>query len=238
MKYLFLILFFTFVAKAETKSTADVKAAESEVQPVTIPAPSQIQPSKPEATPVPEKHFIAVGQPGGIGPGWLYTFGSSFGYYLDPRIIVLADASLGMSAGASASEEKNPTGSATYATTAGLHIKAFAGKWFYFRGGFDRRNVNWNYSFRDADRNVVSAQRFEASSLGMTVAIGSQWTIKKFTFGADWFGLHYPFHVTIHTEEMVGPVGTNTLHDLRVEEDEHMRRLMPLAGRVYFGASW
>ena len=87
-------------------------------------------------------------------------------------------------------------------------------------------------------KEVVSAQRFEGASLGITFAVGSQWTFKKFTFGADWIGFNIPIGYVVHGEETVGPTSSTTRNDMWREEDRQLKYLQPVAARVYAGASW
>jgi hypothetical protein len=186
----------------------------------------------------PEKRFVIVGQPVGIGPGYVYTIGGSFGFFLAPNLVLLVDTTIGLSHGATMDNDAS-SGSNTEASSAGIHLKHFTNKWLYVRGGIDQRNVKWNYTNKNnVTKEVVSAQRFEANSVGATFAIGSQWTFRKFTFGADWVGLYYPFTATVHTEELVGPSGPNSLRDMREEEDKQIRGFQPLAARIYAGMSW
>ncbi len=177
-----------------------------------------------------DKKWFVTGQAVGIGPiPGTTTSGFAFGYFINPDLILSAEAVGGNSSGTFFDFFSNRK---LRYNSAGMHLKNFLSTNFYIKGGVDYNRFSEDYSslFFGA-----SSHGFESEFYSGAIAIGNQWQFSHFTIGCDWVGYTLPISSKI-TSEYYSSASEKTY----LEDDESRYTKMGGAEglRFYLGFSW
>lgn len=176
-----------------------------------------------------DKTFIATGQVFGVGPipGSL-TQGGSFGYFINPDLIISLEVVSGNSP--IILFDINSYRSVKY-NSVGIHAKNFVGRSFYFKGGVDVNRFTEDF----VGFNIANRHGFDSDSTSASIAIGNQWQFSHFTLGCDWVGATLPLTSNIKSE-----YASDNYEKASLEDDK--TRYLKSTGlqllRFYLGASW
>lgn len=138
-----------------------------------------------------DKTFYLSGQPIGLTVGGSLdtVSGGTFGYYLNPNLILSLDASI------TYSPEASDYGYHDTIFTIGPHIKFFYVSNFYLKVGFVYRNIESKHH----DYSSYPYEVTKVSESGFDVAFGNQWQIYKVTLGLDWVTELFPVTKNVTT---------------------------------------
>lgn len=117
----------------------------------------------------------------------------------------------------------------------GLHYKHFAGNSFYFKTGFDFRQIQLSYE--DLTGPDTEAYEFEGNTIGASFTIGNQWQWENFSIGCDWFGLSAPLTKEV-TSENIKVASSFAEKNMKSDQDSYLDRTNIQLLRLYVGYSF
>lgn len=175
------------------------------------------------------KTFVATAQIVGLGPipGSL-TQGLSFGYFINPDLIISVEAVSGQSP--LILFDIVSYRSVKY-NSVGVHFKKFIGRTFYFKAGADVNRFTEDY----VGYPSTNTYGFDSDSVSTSIVIGNQWQISNFTIGCDWVGATLPISSNIKSEYAST---TYNKTDLESDKSRYLKNTGLQLVRFYLGASW
>lgn len=178
-----------------------------------------------------DKRFTATFQFFGTGPNRTLDKAVAVGYFLQPNLVLILEGSRGKEYELDLFDDTEAAGKSI-----GIHIKHFVGNSFYYRGGFDYREIEYSYA---DDFFTTESRTFDAKSWGATFNIGNQWQWDNFTLGCDWVGVTVPFSKSYSNETLATSGSLASAQDeMDHDKDQFVEKANLNLLRFYIGASF